>query len=75
MYQKNPQKEECTVFRYASVGSEIHENWKENPGKDPPAIMFFCSGRTLIQSRSLLSCSAAEMRFLLFKGPGSFKKH
>jgi hypothetical protein len=45
--------------------------WK-NPGKDPPAIVFFCSGNTLIQSGRILSCSAAEKRFLLFKGQGSF---
>jgi hypothetical protein len=61
-----------------------HKNWprleevttaiEKNPGNDPPAIVFFCSGSTLIQSRSMLSCSAAEMCFLLFKGPGSFKK-
>ncbi len=47
---------------------------EKNPGKDPPAIMFFCSVGTVIQSGSILSCLAAEKRFLLFKGPGSFKK-
>ncbi len=61
-----------------------HKNWPrleevttaivKNPGKDPPAIVFFCSGRTLIQPGSILSCQAAEKRFLGFKGPGSFKK-
>ena len=29
---------------------------EKNPGKDPPAIVFFCSGSTLIQSGSILSC-------------------
>jgi hypothetical protein len=29
---------------------------EKNPGNDPTAIVFFCSGRTLIQSRSILSC-------------------
>ena len=43
-----------------------HKNWprleevttaiEKNPGKDPPAIVFFCSGSTLIQSGSILSC-------------------
>jgi hypothetical protein len=47
---------------------------EKNPGKDPPAIVFFCSVSTLIQSGSILSCLTAEKRFLLFKGPGSFKK-
>jgi hypothetical protein len=47
---------------------------KKNPGKDPPAIVFFCSINTLIQSGSILSCLAAERVFLLFKGPESLKK-
>jgi hypothetical protein len=29
---------------------------EKNPGKDPPTIVFFCSGSTLIQSGSILSC-------------------
>jgi hypothetical protein len=35
---------------------EVTTAIEKNPGYDPPAIMFFCSGRTLIQSRSILSC-------------------
>jgi hypothetical protein len=59
-----------------------HKNWpllevvttaiEKNPGKDPPAIVFFCSGSTLIQSGSILSCLAAEKRFfydLKARGP------
>jgi hypothetical protein len=53
---------------------EITTAIEKNPGKDPPDIVFFCSGSTLIQSGSLLSCLAAEKHFLLFKGPGPFKK-
>ena len=43
-----------------------HKNWprseevttaiEKNPGKDPPAVVFFCSAITLIQSGSILSC-------------------
>jgi hypothetical protein len=34
----------------------------------------FCSGRHMIQTCPNLSCLTAEKRFMLFKGPGSFKK-
>ena len=34
-----------------------------------------CSALHQIQSGSLKSCSAAQNRFLLFKGPGPFKKN
>jgi hypothetical protein len=53
---------------------DVNTAIEKNPGKDPPAIVFFCRGSTLIQSGSILGCEAAEKRFLLFKGPGSFKK-
>ncbi len=46
---------------------------EKNPGKDPPAIVFFCSAGTLIQSGSILSCLEAEKSFLLFRGPGMRK--
>jgi hypothetical protein len=39
----------------------------------PTRYSVFCSVCNLIQSGSILSCEAAEKRFLLFKGPGSFK--
>jgi hypothetical protein len=71
---ENPQK----------MKEKPHKNWprleevttaiEKNPGKNPPAIVFFCSGSTLIQSGSILSCLAAEKRFLIFKEPESFKK-
>ncbi len=35
---------------------EVTTAIEKNPGKDPPAIVFFCSGSTLIQSGSILSC-------------------
>ncbi len=42
---------------------------------NPPAIVFFCSVSTLIQSGSILRCLAAEKRFLLFfNGWGPLKK-
>jgi hypothetical protein len=34
----------------------------------------FCSGRHMIQTCPKLSCLTAEKHFMLFKGPGSFKK-
>ncbi len=40
--------------------------------RDPPPSCF-CSVCTLIQSGSTLSCLSAQKRFLLLKGPGSFK--
>ncbi len=38
------------------------------------AMEFFCSGRHMIEPCPKLSCLTALIRFLLFKGPGSFKK-
>ncbi len=38
------------------------------------AIEFFCSGRHMIETCPKLSCLTALIRFLLFKGLGSFKK-
>jgi hypothetical protein len=35
---------------------EVTTAIEKNPGKDPSAIVFFCSGSTLIQSGSILSC-------------------
>ncbi len=34
----------------------------------------FCSGRHMIETCPEVSCLAARNRFLLFKGPESFKK-
>jgi hypothetical protein len=34
----------------------------------------FCSGRHMIKTFPSLSCLTAEKRFMLFKGPGFFKK-
>jgi hypothetical protein len=34
----------------------------------------FCSGRHMIETCPTSSCLTAEKRFMLFKGPGSFKK-
>ena len=34
----------------------------------------FCSGHNMIETCPKLSCLYAQNRFLLFKGPGSFKK-
>jgi len=55
-YLENPRK----------LNEKPHKNWprleevttaiEKNPGKDPPAIVFFCSRSTLIQSGSILSC-------------------
>jgi hypothetical protein len=41
----------------------------------PTCYSVFCSVCNLIQSGSILRCSAAEKRFLLFKGPGYLKKN
>jgi hypothetical protein len=38
------------------------------------AKKFFCSGRHMIDTCPKLSCLTALICFLLFKGPGSFKK-
>jgi hypothetical protein len=38
------------------------------------AIEFFCSGPHMIDTCPKLSCLTALICFLLFKGPGSFKK-
>jgi hypothetical protein len=71
---ENPRKLKEKLHKKWPRSEDVTTAMEKNPGNDPPAIVFFCSGRTLIQSRSILSCEAAEMRFLLFKGPGSFKK-
>ncbi len=46
---------------------------EKNPCKNPPAIVCFVSVSTLIQSGSIPRRLAAEKRFLLLKGLGSFK--
>jgi hypothetical protein len=71
---ENPRKLKEKQHKNCPRLEEVTTAIEKNPGNDPPAIVFFCSGSTLIQSRSILSCSVAEMRFLLFKWPGSFKK-
>jgi hypothetical protein len=43
---------------------------EKNPGKEPPAIVFFCSISTLIQSGSIQSCLATEKRFYYLKAVG-----
>ena len=35
----------------------------------------FDAGGHMIRSEHMISCLTAQMRFLLFKGPGSFKKN
>ncbi len=39
-----------------------------------PAIEFFYPGGHMIQSEHMKSCLATKIGFMLFKGPGSFKK-
>jgi hypothetical protein len=65
-------KSHWRIFHF-SIGSGYY-HYREKSGKDPPAIMFFCSTSSLIQSGSILSCLAAGKRFLSFEGPGSFIK-
>ncbi len=45
----------------------------EKPRQRTTRYHVFCSVGHLIQSGIMESCLAAEERFLLFKGPGSFK--
>jgi hypothetical protein len=73
---ENPRKlKEKQHKKFFSIGRG-YTSIEKNPGKDPPAIVVFCSASTLIQSGSILSCLAAKPfnGFYLFKGPGSFKK-
>jgi hypothetical protein len=65
LHTNYPQSEEVTT---GCTGIE------KNPDREPPAIVFICSGGTMIQSGYMESCLTAQKRFLLFKGPGSFKK-
>ncbi len=54
VYDKKSTKiERNTAYKLSSIGRDSDE---KNPGKDPPAIVLFCSGSTLIQSGSILSC-------------------
>ncbi len=53
--------------------SKIHENWKKNPDRKPPAIMLSCSVSHLIQSGYMESCLAAQKRFYCLKGQGPLK--
>jgi hypothetical protein len=53
---KNPRKlKEKQHTNYPRL-EEVTTAIEKNPGKDPPAIMFFCSVCTLIQSGNILSC-------------------
>jgi len=53
---KNPRKLKGKQHTNYPRSEEDATAIEKNPGKDPPAIVFFCSGSTLIQSRSILSC-------------------
>ncbi len=53
---------------------EVTTGIEKNPDKETPAIVFFCGVSNLIQLGYMKSCLAAQKRFLLFKGPGSFNK-
>jgi hypothetical protein len=53
---KNPRKLKVKQHTNYPRSEDVTTAIEKNPGKDPPAIMFFCSGRTLIQSGSILSC-------------------
>jgi hypothetical protein len=59
-------KSRWRIFLFSIVTTAI----EKSPGEDPPAIMFFCSASTLIQSGSVLSCLASEKRFYYLKGRG-----
>ncbi len=53
---KNPRKLKVKQHANYPRSEDVTTAIEKNPGKDPPAIMFFCSGSTLIQSGSILSC-------------------
>jgi hypothetical protein len=53
---KNPRKLKENPPKNWPRSEDVTTAIEKNPGKDPPAIVFFCSGNTLIQSRSILSC-------------------
>jgi hypothetical protein len=57
-------------YRLTLSSTAIEE--KSNLGHT--AIEFFCSGSHMIEICPKVSCLAAQNGFLLFKGPGSFKK-
>ncbi len=47
---------------------------EKNPLMWPPGIEFFTPRGHMIQSEHMKSCLTAQICFMLFKGPGSFKK-
>ncbi len=52
---------------------DIAKEWPTPSG--PPKNEFeFDAGGHMIRSEHMKSCLTAQIRFLLFKGPGSFKK-
>ncbi len=53
---KNPRKFKVKQHTNYPRSEDVTTAIEKNPGKDPPAIVFFCSESTLIQSGSILSC-------------------
>jgi hypothetical protein len=53
---ENPRKLKGKQHTNYPRSEEVTTAIEKNLGKDPPAIVFFCSGSTLIQSGSILSC-------------------
>jgi hypothetical protein len=53
---KNPRKLKGKQHTNYPQSEEVTTAIEKNPGKDPPAVVFFCSGNTLIQSGSIPSC-------------------
>ncbi len=56
-------KSRWRVFLF-SIGN-VTTGIEKNPGKEPPAIVYFCSLTTLIQSGSIQSWLAAKKRFII----------
>jgi hypothetical protein len=53
---KNPRKFKGKKHSNCPRSEEVTTAIEKNPGKDSSAIVFFCSGSTLIQSGSIRSC-------------------
>jgi hypothetical protein len=53
---KNPRKLKVKQLTNYPRSEDVTTAIEKNPGYVLPAIVFFCSGSTSIQSRSILSC-------------------